>query len=225
MDRQQRKQCVIPGCVSQTCDIEDNLSSPYCSKYHQNLDPTHRFAAMKGFFLVDGYWGPPWPHLLQPSFTTFNSENIWDDLCQIPPSPEIGVSFQIEREEKMELINPELSPEPYHIATNSLPPLCRNISPKLENIVTLDDPDEVSWQTKRKNESLTNGGIKKSRLQKNSKEFAKGINHFENPQKCDKKRRFQPTLSLQYKSGTGVRGGGTGMQRKQLNIGEYFQRK
>jgi hypothetical protein len=224
------KQCVIPGCISQACDLQGNCFSPYCSKYHQNLDPVpHHFASMKGYFLVDGYWGPPWPHLLQPSFSSVKSENIWEEIYQIPPSPEIGMSFQTETEEKMELVNRELSPESYQISTNHPPPLYGNISPKLENIVhSFDDPDEVSWQTKvpfskRKAESLTSEGIKISRLQRHSNESSKGIQLFENP-KSENKRRFQPTLALQYKSKQKL-GTGGGLQRKQLNIGEYFHRK
>jgi hypothetical protein len=219
-----RKVCVVPGCISQLREKEHDGHSPYCSSYHEKLDSTHHFAALKGYFYVEGAWGPPWPHLLQPSCQNCHTDEIWDFVSEIPLSPDIGVElFGLdehiqEGEEEVDVV--DLTPH------SENPPLVRTISPKVEM-------NDGVWQmktsfTKRKTpESIMSFEApewsKRSRVERNQWPESRPNDH-----NSTETRRKLPSsvLSLQYKSTPSYsRQPPKQTIHRQVNIGEYLRRK
>jgi hypothetical protein len=219
------KVCVVPGCISHLKEGHRGGYSPYCSIYHEKLDATHHFAASKGYFYVEGSWGPPWPHLLQPSCHSSHQEDIWNYVAQIPSSPEIGIlPIDLdEQEEELDIV--DLTPQ---FEVSNPPPLIRTMSPKVET-------NDGSWQTKasfskrKPSEFLSFEAPewnKKSRFERQSSNLGAPFVLSSDQNSSEMKRKSPSGLSLHYKTPSSYSQPPrqqTG--QRQLNISDYLRRR
>lgn len=218
------RKCVIPSCIL-LCD----RNTPYCSKYHQTLDKEYLYASLNGLFLCEGYWGPPWPILLQ---STLKEDEDLYSFIRYPESPEILINYE-------ENSNICLTPADFHSQVSSTSSLNTKIrSEERNNTTPTIDDDEQSWHVKgesqskkRKNNEIgfsTPNGKNLDSIEQFNKETEVNDGSHENKKRVvekisplKRKKRSQLVLALNYK----ISEDSKPVAQRQLNISEYFRKK
>jgi hypothetical protein len=94
-------ECVVPGCPNKRSEY-----NAYCSINCQSFDPQRNYAATRGLYEYEGYYGPPWPNGLYSRSLSFNSHNsdevsdysddsdyMNDDIHETEQNPSISSGF------------------------------------------------------------------------------------------------------------------------------------